>query len=238
MNAYLHNNGLDKLLYYNIVVVVREPDNFCLAWARRLGVNYTTQRYVCYVDDDVVLGDDYFIPVLKKIEELERSYPTFAIEGIMHTYSPGKKEPSLYEEKTLVKGERGCTHNTTIPRETLLSWKPVYTFAFEDWHLTQHVLELGGIWLRMKSPIVTCHYHGIDTWKRTAWDVAGERMTRGMSTAQFFKRLIDHTRGLARSIFKQRELENSKIYLGRIRGTVLGYLKGNEWLNMKRGVVK
>ncbi|MFW9805153.1 MAG: glycosyltransferase family 2 protein [Candidatus Thorarchaeota archaeon] len=213
------------------IVVVREPPNFCLAWARRLGVNYAKSKYVCYVDDDVILGDGFFKPFLKKAEELEKQYPAFGIEGIMHLMQYGSDKPILYKEQFLKPGDRGFTHNTLLLRESLLSWRPIYTFAWEDWHLTQHIFSLGGVWLRMKTPVVTYHYHSYATWKRQAWNTAGERMVKGLGLRPFFRRAIRLTYVLVRQIFTKRSYATLVNNSHRLRGYVVGYLKCGTYLN-------
>ena len=227
-----HDEFRPDIINNQRITIIKEPPNFCLAWARRLGVNYTISDYVCYVDDDVVLGLGYFRPIAEKIVELEMEYPTFAIEGIMHLYQYNRTKPVLYDEKYLKKGDRGFTHNTTIPRRTLLEWQPMFTFAFEDWLLTQHVLSLGGIWLRMRTPVVTTHRHGYPNWKRHAWAISGERLVKNLTLSDFFIRLSRSVYITLRHLItlKPPMILVDDIY--RIIGTTLGYLKCNEWLNM------
>lgn len=230
MTSYLSHANL----LHPGIKVVHEPKNFCLSWARRLGVTHTTQRYVCYVDDDVVLGDGYFKPVLLKAHELSQKYPTFAIEGIMHIIHREAPTPTIYQEGFMDLGDRGFTHNTLLPRETALSWQPRYTFAWEDWLLTQHVLSLGGVWLRFASPVVTRHFRNYATWKRYAWGTAGERLVRDPGIITLFRRILSNTRRFLTDLLKRQPLYRIKDDVARIRGTLIGYLKYNVWLDMHR----
>mgnify|MGYP000406748183 CR=1 FL=1 len=96
------------------VITVKEPPNYCLAWARKLGVKYTSSKWVAYVDADIILGKDhlYYIKEMCKIRvDLNLTYTNqtlpVAIEGILTKKRMMKSILPLarpYSEKIFKKG--------------------------------------------------------------------------------------------------------------------------------------
>ena len=61
--------------------IVLEPDNSCLAFARKMGVEACDSEYVVYVDADVILGKDHLLELKRAATFYLQKYKHIAIEG-------------------------------------------------------------------------------------------------------------------------------------------------------------
>ena len=160
-------------------VVVHEALTSCLAYARKQGACFSSASWVTYVDADVILGKNHLWALYQTAKAL--NVKPIAVEGILQKKTLRKSilsSEQLYQTKCFVKGERGFTHNTLFNREILDSWLPPWTYAWEDYHLTQHVLKNGGVWVRTHTPYRGLNLQDYDLFHRGAWSSAGERVVK------------------------------------------------------------
>ena len=218
------------------VKTVEEPLTSCLAWARKLGVKYTTSKWVSYVDADIILGKDH-LWYLSQVANLYGNRP-IAVEGILTKKRMVKSILPIgrpYKHTYLEKGDRGFTHNTIFNREVLESWRPQYTHAWEDWLLTQHVLSHEkSAWIRTKTKNVAFNLQDYDFFTRVAWASAGERMVKKLTYKFMFKSILINILRSGKMLVKLRDvtmfLEQIMIAVGKTHG----YFKWNKHLELQR----
>ena len=213
------------------VTVATEDRKSCLAFARRLGVNFCSSEWIAYVDSNVFLHKKH----LEQLLEIALTLPqkNVAIEGVLQNFV--LKNSLTYLEGTysfafLKKGDRGYTHNTLLRKKTLLSWKPVFTYAFEDYLLTQHVLSLGGVWMRTPLLNQSFHLRSYSLKKRACWASAGERLVKKVTMKErFSKSFWLLYRGLKLTVFKK-DVRFFVHYTVKAFYETKGYLKWNKYI--------
>lgn len=163
-------------------VPIREPTISCLAWARKQGALTASNKFICFVDADVILAKDHLIQIREKAENWLQHTPHIAIEGILnilYTKNTLTNVPVKYLPEILGVNKRGFLHNTLILRESVLSWQPPYAFAWEDFLLTRHIQSLGGFWVRFQQEAKSLHLSDGNKFAAAKWSGAGERVVRG-----------------------------------------------------------
>lgn len=163
-------------------VPILEPPVSCLAWARKQGALVANNKFICFVDADVILAKDHLIQLREKAESWLEHTPHIAIEGILnlkYTRNTLTNVPVKYLPEILTPKKRGFLHNTLMKRESVLSWQPPYAFAWEDFLLTRHIQSLGGIWVRFQQEAKSLHLNDGNKYAAAKWSGAGERLVRG-----------------------------------------------------------
>jgi len=130
---------------YSRIILER---TFPLSKARMLLIKKAKTKWFLFVDDDIILGKDWFKRVSRYMIK-----NVGAIEGV--DLSKTNRE---YVE--VGRYERGLLCATLIRKDAVYDWKPrkgVET-NFEDYDLTQHVIKKGFRWLRVNVPGA----HGIE----------------------------------------------------------------------------
>jgi len=125
-----------------------------LSLARKLLIEKAQTEWFLFLDDDVILGKNWFKKVSRYMDD-----DVGAIEGI----DIGKKR--CLEIKRY---ERGLLLATLIRRSLVQDWIPRKGFEsnFEDYDLTQHVIKKGYRWLRVNVPgtrHISFHPHASQT---------------------------------------------------------------------------
>lgn len=165
-----------------LTVPIHEPAVSCLAWARKQGALATTNKFICFVDVDVILGKDHLIQLRQKAESWLQHTAHIAIEGILnisYTKNTLTNVPVKYLPEILRDNQRGFLHNTLLKRESVINWRPPYAFAWEDYLLTRHIQNLGGFWVRFQQEAKSLHLSDGNKFKASKWSGAGERVVRG-----------------------------------------------------------
>ena len=124
--------------------------------ARNIGIKIATGEIILFVDDDIILGKDWFKRVSRYMIK-----NVGAIEGV----DLGKINREYIE---IGRYERGLLCATLIRKDVVYDWKPrkgVET-NFEDYDLTQHVIKKGFRWFRVNVPgthSIEIHSHASQT---------------------------------------------------------------------------
>ena len=204
-------------------VPIREPTVSCLAWARKQGALAASNKFICFVDADVLLGKDHLIQLRRKAERWLEFTSHVAIEGILnilYTKNTLTNVPVKYLPEFLRLNKRGFLHNTLLKRESVLSWKPQYAFAWEDYLLTRHIQSLGGFWIRVQQEAKSLHLSDGNKYAAAKWSGAGERVVRGWSW--------DKGNALARVLQKDGRYYYAKVVS--LAGQVIGNLQASKHL--------
>lgn len=219
----------NPLLFSNIKLI-KEPKKSCLAFARYLGIQASTSEFICFVDSDVILHKNH-------IKELYENHLRFggAIEGILTAKDNSRKIPIVnYSYRILKKNERGFTHNTLIKREWITDWKPIFTHAYEDYLLTQHIQNKGYLWVRYPLNCISYHIKDYNIRKRTAWGIAGERIVLQTNKKTIVKRIITH---IKRALINPILFKNANYFAYHINislGIMKGYFGYGNYLILKK----
>ena len=150
-------------------------DTKSLGSARKKGLEEATTEWIGFVDSDVVISDKWYSKIIKYI-----SKEVGAIQGrklsVVESFRKIEIEKTkrLFKEGSydLGKGERGYTDNTIIRRNIALKADIENVNAFEDYIITQTVLENGFDW--MCVPVFSDHYEKWDTFiRKSGWHSSG-----------------------------------------------------------------
>ncbi len=141
-----------------------------LAYARKIGIEEAQTKYFVFVDADVVLPDDWIQDMWLYMRE------NTAIHGRLYRNDTHRDYLRYNELLSLSVNIRMFTHNTIIKKDAVEKWKPSEEInAFEDYHLTQHIIENGG---SIKVvPVLGFHNHQGSDFKAALWAGAGARQT-------------------------------------------------------------
>jgi len=150
-------------------------DNKSLGSARKKGLEAASTEWIGFVDSDVVISKDWHSKMVKYISnkvgavqgrKLPISNPFREIEK--------KKTQKLFRKGPykLRKGERGYTDNTLIRRDIAIKADIENLNAFEDYIITQKILEEGYEWLCV--PVFADHYENqFTSIKKPGWHSSG-----------------------------------------------------------------
>lgn len=216
---YLNNDKID---------ILREPKISCLANARRMGIRRSQADFICFVDADVILHTNHF----QQLYHAHRSYGGI-IEGIL-TILENNQEHNNYQFRILKNGERGFTHNTLMLRSAVVDWNPIFTCAWEDYLLTQHVHKQGYLWVRYPQKCVSYHIKDYGLFKRNCWGTAGERLVCGIDKKTILFRSLNYFK---RAIFHPFLLRNVHYAISNIQlafSSVIGYFNYNNYVFLNK----
>ena len=209
------------------IIKIREPKRSCLAYARYLGIQKSTAEYICFVDGDVILHKNHLKQLLEK-----QQTKGGVIEGVL-TILDDRKNVN-YTMKELKPGERGFTHNTLIFREYIRNWKPIFTCAWEDYLITQFILNQNLSWVRFPQECKSYHIKDYGIFKRNAWGTAGERMVKKLTkrtiifrTINYFKRALIHP-------FLFQDVSYTKFNIKLAISSLFGYFSYNKYIYLKK----
>lgn len=153
-------------------------DTISLGSARMMGIRHSTAPLVAFVDSDIVIGKDWHTNMLSYLDK-----KTGAIQGRTILTSSPIREMRLHDARTnlfkdgirrLAKGDRGFTNTTIIRRNLLLDLDISQVNAWEDWFITQAVLDKGYEWKYV--PVFVDHLESSEDWlRKLVWGVKGRR---------------------------------------------------------------
>jgi len=210
-------------------------DKKSLGSARKKGMEAATTEWVGFVDSDVVISEDWYQRIIEYINNEKAG----AIQGRkLPVKEPFRKIEIEKTEKLfkkgpykLGKGERGYTDNTIIRRSIALGADIENLNAFEDYIITQTILEKGYDWLCV--PTFSDHYEKWSTFiRKSGWHSAGLKYllrTKKINTFDFLRiflkydawYLIDGISSLNSEYFKARLLQLKYHWIGLIQSEKL-----------------
>ena len=167
-------------------------DTRSLGSARIKGLKEATTEWIGFVDSDVVISENWYSTIIKYIDE-----KAGAIQGrkltVMDTFRKieAKKIEKTFKNGayTIHRGERGYTDNTFIRREVALLADIENINAFEDFIITQTILENGYDWICV--PVFSDHYENWNVFiKKSGWHSSGLRYllkNNNISLSDFLK---------------------------------------------------
>lgn len=148
-----------------------------LAIARMRAIQKVTTEWFVFIDDDALLGENWWPMIKKHIAEdvgaIEgRSYNVYDNPCINKALNDVKKTQGTIK---LRRGERGTTICTLLRRDVVQDWKPSRKdlSAFEDYELTQHVLKKGYSWLSVDSDAWHLRKTLLPFPKNIKWNMVG-----------------------------------------------------------------
>lgn len=171
--------GIKYIPVNKLIIERSEP----LGLARMRAIKKVSTEWFAFIDDDFIILPKWFESLVKFIDN-----DVGAIQGIARTHGLGDvfdKDIFLWNLKnkkinSLSIGERGFTHNTLIRTKLVRDWKPSRDdlSAFEDYELTQHILNKGFKWLIIPN-FNAIHYktwRGL--WTSALWNMEGYKKIR------------------------------------------------------------
>lgn len=158
-------------------------DDISLGSARMKGIKEAKTEWIIFIDSDIYITPEWFSTMMYYRPRLYRAGMFYGYTLSMH---PKQKRLIEWKAKSgvgrtnfakLKKGQRGYTHNTFILRKLLLDLDISDINAWEDWVITQHIINKGYNVYRL--PIYVNHddWHHLnpDGSFKTAWNGAGIR---------------------------------------------------------------
>ncbi|NYT12079.1 MAG: glycosyltransferase family 2 protein [Methanomassiliicoccales archaeon] len=151
-------------------------DTVSLGSARMLGISSSSAEFVAFIDDDIVIHEDFREKLMEFMDN-----ETGAVQGTALSTEPRLRRrmkdrwEKLTKEKgffLLKPGQRGYT-NCTILRRRLLSGLQIEDLnSFEDWVIANHILEEGYSW--KITPVYVDHHHVVKSVvSKYGWNGAG-----------------------------------------------------------------
>lgn len=159
--------------------------NSILGKARMEGMKLAKNDIVLFVDSDIQLSQEWFQRMEQYWTEQTGMLCGRTIDdneklGKMLVW---KMERELHGEPRLLrKGMRGKTHNTFLRKELVLDSDISHLSAWEDWVLTQSVLEKGYLVKDVPVPCIHLTSHTIEKFGnyKQEWNVKGMLRTIGI----------------------------------------------------------
>ncbi len=173
---------IDKFSSDGTISVIREyfPDALIiqtranLAYARYIGIKLVETEWFLFNDDDAIIIPGA-VRRAKKLMQIGKigaiELGTFGLKAsnsIHLTTIPNDEKPILFIKKSIhdvtiddamFKGlmylTRGFTFSTFVRKDIVIDWKPHPNLgAFEDYSLTQHIINKGYLWVLIDEPLV------------------------------------------------------------------------------------
>lgn len=178
--------GLSNIPINNLIIETSKP----LAYARWMTIKRVETNYFAFIDDDVILPDNWFDELIKYISiyNVGAIYGTNIIKGLGQNLE--KEQIKLFGDKIrfIKKGERGDTNNIIIKKELVSDWTFTKApFCYEDHDLINHILNKG--YEVLKIPVHPISVYHLKTWrgliKNGIW--AGENWHGYFKKNRFFQ---------------------------------------------------
>ena len=202
-----------------------------LAYARYLGMKFVETDIFAMIDSDTMILPYWY----ERLHYLLNNYENIgAVEGkiisadkllefnlllntnasniIFYKKNINELNPYFILKKGLWWYVRGETTNVLMRYDVIKDWKPPkYLGAFEDFHLTQHVLRKGYRWVRYDGDIVAIHFESmknlIDIFlakpiKKGLWHGSNIYILHRNKEISYSLILLDNIRGIINSILK------------------------------------
>lgn len=179
--------------------------NANLANARRIGIAHVDTRYFAFIDDDIEVSEGWFAELMSLIKGGKQ---IAAIQGSVKYYVDYIEKTSERSKKFMLglrKGhiieitDRGLTNNTILATDIVRDFNPPSIIhSWEDFLLTQHVIEKGYKWVETDTAQVT-HYGDFAIsylgelrkfYQRGIWHGAGDRLVHAHSSS-FVRAIAD-----------------------------------------------
>ncbi len=151
-------------------------DTTSLGSARMKGVRASETEWVCFVDDDISIPEGFALNVKDAVAD-----DVGALQGAVISVHHPHREMLIdeYERRfsgqstyDLRPGERGLTSATIIKKDIIEDLELADINAWEDWLITQKVIDSGHRWIVTK-PYVD-HFHEYeDLARKGGWNAAG-----------------------------------------------------------------
>jgi glycosyltransferase involved in cell wall biosynthesis len=216
-------------IFRDRVLILKTHAN--LAYARYLGMKFVETDIFAMIDSDTMILPYWY----ERLHYLLNNYENIgAVEGkiisadkllefnlLLNTnvsniifYKKNINELNSYFilKKGLWWYVRGETTNVLMRYDVIKDWKPPkYLGAFEDFHLTQHVLRKGYRWVRYDGDIVAIHFESmknlIDIFlvkpiKKGLWHGSNIYILHRNKEISYSLILLDNIRGIINSILK------------------------------------
>jgi len=210
----------------NLIIETSTP----LALARMRSIQKVKTEWFAFIDDDVEIDENWFetIKPYTKKTDVGATQGSLLIKGLGDKWDNALNSRTVFQQELKI-GERGCTHNTLIRTELVKDWVPPQNLsAWEDYSLTQHILNKGYRWVVI--PTKSHHTKSWkNIWKNIFWGIKGEN--------EFFPsrkhnliRIIKMMARMFRAIISTKKHWRVKIYLvfGYI-GRIFAYTKYFIW---------
>jgi glycosyltransferase involved in cell wall biosynthesis len=192
-------------------VLIRDTKS--LGSARMKGIQESNTEWIAFVDDDVVLPPDYLDRMERFIDEKTGALWSPCVSIV----EPFRSNFIAYIEKkfdrsnwfALKPGDRGCTNSTLIRRKLVHDLDISDMDAWEDWVITQKVLQSNMEWRIVE--VYSDHIHQKkDFFYKGSWNFAGMLnlgRTGRISKRQAIGDYLYQVRHYARAAFERTVVE-------------------------------
>lgn len=170
-------------------------DTKSLGSARLTGVHEAKTKWICFVDSDIILPEDWFKSFIddwskdcKNCKECRVGMifgVTIDLQDKMFEMQIGRLEDN--QKPRLIKpGERAWTNNTFVQRALVLCSDIHNVDSWEDWVIAQTVMKYGYYVVRIPVPVVHNH-KTVSKWGfiRSGWNAKGMLEVVGLNWYTF-----------------------------------------------------
>ena len=214
-------------------------DTKSLGSARLKGLKEAKTEWIGFVDSDVIISKEWHSRMISYI-----SNDVGAIQGMkLSNYEKfriieNKKLKKLFKNGpySLKEGDRGYTDNTIIKRDIALQADIESINAFEDFIITQKVIEKGFKWLCV--PVFSEHYEKWSTFiKKPAWHSSGLKYllnNNKISQKEFFRFFVRYDLWYLKDGFESNDLYYFKTRLIQLYYHWLGLIQFEKLFKLER----
>lgn len=183
-------------------VVLR--DLVSLGSARMKGIRESNTEWIVFIDDDIRVASNFLVRMERFIDDdtgaicspcisVVEPHRSVFLADFEHKFD---KKDSF----TLNPMDRGHTNATLVRRNLILDLDISDMNAWEDWAITQRVIESGKKWLVVK--VYSDHNHrAADLWEKDSWNSAGILNLGRTGRIKPYHAVVDYIGLLGRHIF-------------------------------------
>jgi len=205
--------------------IIKSNEN--LAWARKIGIGQVDTEWFAFIDSDIKLCERWFEKMWPYTRIVENVGAVQAIHWQSHAstrFDFLRKRETVKIHEVFFKGlfslTRGLTTQTLIKKDAVKGWNPPRELAaFEDYHLTQHILHRGYKFI-VVNDVISQHIispsKGDSSFRWGLWCGAGVRITG----AADLKTLIIQTSARMIGAIRRRSLDTLKAQIGYLIGYI------------------
>lgn len=206
-----------------------------VGYARQLAYSKCETEWIVDVDSDVVLHKNWYNDMIRFIEDDVGAIEALSVltcfpEYIIGLYRKGYREEfenmKIYRE--LKKKDRGTTGHTLIRKEAIKDLKIPNVKTWEDFIISNHVLERGYRWIFV--PVLCDHIatltHALRKERRTG---AGERIVGNVTFSDMLVYLYRNSIMCVLETFRLKSLDPFKFRFMFPLNLLIGYIFSNKY---------
>jgi hypothetical protein len=168
------------------------------------GIRESNTEWIVFIDDDIIVSNNFLAKMERFIDDDTGAVSSPCISVVEPHRSVFLADfEKKFEKKdsfALHPKDRGYTNATLVRRKLILDLDISDMNAWEDWAITQRVIEYGKKWLVVR--VYSDHNHrAADLWEKDSWNSAGILNLGRTGRIKPYKAVANYLGLLCRHIF-------------------------------------